>query len=133
VTRSFAGHAVRLPAYAVAVAASGLLTATLSQSRLVAFDSPAAALGFGLALGLVLAGIAPGLERLTAPVGCVSFAVAALAVSVLAFALVGSWLPGFRATFAGALVGGTLATLAAGAVFSLFDEGSEEAGPDADG
>lgn len=116
------GQPVRIAAYAVAVAASALMTATVSSERLVAFASVPSALGFGLLLGVALAGVALGVVRIAAPAGCGTFAIAALAVAVLAYVLVGVVEAGTRVTFAGALVGGVLAMLAAGAVFTLFDE-----------
>lgn len=120
--RGSLGTAIRLASYAVAVAASGLLATTISQERLVAFGSAPAALAFGLLLGGVLAAVAPLLNRVAPPAGCFGFAVVALALGVLVYALVGTALPGFRVTFAGSIVGGVLAMLAAGAVFSLLDE-----------
>ena len=112
----------RTVAYLIGAAVSALLVATLSSERLVGYASVPSVALFALALGLACSAIAPLMARLVAPVGCLPFAGVAFAVCALLFWLFGAVSPGMAVTPLGAVVGAAIATIAAGAVFTVLDE-----------
>ncbi|MCC6313064.1 MAG: phage holin family protein [Thermomicrobiales bacterium] len=112
----------RAVAYIVAATIAALLVATISQERLLSYDSVLAVAAFALVLGAANAALAPLLGRFVTALGCLPFALGALLVNVALFVAATELSAGVRVTAAGVLVGATIATAASGAVFSAIDE-----------
>ena len=113
---------VRLAVYIVAACVAALLLGTISEQRLVSYESRTALFLFAGILGLLNAIIKPVLQTLALPLTCLTFGLAALVVNAGLFALATALTPGMRVTLAGAAFGAVLASLASGVIFSLIDE-----------
>lgn len=116
------GLAWRLVAYVVAAATAALLVATISQQRLVAYESRSAVVLFALVLGLLNAVVKPLLRLLTLPLTCLTFGLFALVLNAGLFAIAARVTPGMTVTVWGAVIGAVIASVAGGVIFSLFDE-----------
>jgi putative membrane protein len=113
---------VRLAVYIVAACVAALLLGTISEQRLVSYESRTALFVFAGILGLLNAIIKPVLQTLALPLTCLTFGLAALIVNAGLFALATALTPGMRVTVAGAAFGAVLTSLSSGVIFSLIDE-----------
>ena len=112
----------RLIAYVLAAAAAALAVGSVSEQRLVAYDSRTALFTFALILGLINATIKPILRILTLPLTCLTFGLFALVLNAALFG-VAAWLtPGMTVTTWGAVLGAVVASIAGGLIFSVLDE-----------
>jgi len=112
----------RLMAYVLAAAAAALAVGSVSEQRLVAYDSRTALFTFALILGLINATIKPILRILTLPLTCLTFGLFALVLNAALFG-VAAWLtPGMTVTTWGAVLGAVVASIAGGLIFSVLDE-----------
>lgn len=114
-------HVIRIFAYAVAAAIAALATSTISQEWF-SFTSRESVLLFGLAMGVINAYIKPVVRTISIPLTCLTFGVFALVVNALLFALGAAIIPGIEVSAWGAVAGSLIASLAAGLMFSVFDE-----------
>ena len=112
----------RFLAYALASAVAALVVASISQERLVDYDSRTAVFAFALILGLINATIRPVLRLLTLPLTCLTFGLFAVVLNAALFGLAAWLAPGMRVTFWGAVVGAIIAAGASGIIFSVLDE-----------
>ena len=113
---------VRIVVYILAACVAALLLGTISEQRLVAYDSRTALFLFAGVLGLLNAVIKPVLQVLSLPITCLTFGLFALVVNAGLFALSAALTPGLRVTLIGTVVGALLTSIAAGVIFSLLDE-----------
>ena len=113
---------VRVAVYIVAACVAALMLGTISEQRLVSYESRTALFVFAGILGLLNAVIKPFLQTLALPLTCLTFGLAALIVNAGLFALATALTPGMRVTVAGAAFGALLTSLASGVIFSLIDE-----------
>jgi putative membrane protein len=120
---------VRILVYIIAACVAALLLGTISEQRLVAYDSRTALFVFAGILGLLNAIIKPVLQVLSLPITCLTFGLFALAVNVGLFAVAAALTPGMRVTVLGAAAGAVLTSIAAGVIFSLLDEESSQRRP----
>ena len=112
----------RLVAYLIANAVAVLAVGSISEQRLVAYESRSAVFVFAILLGLINAFIRPLLSLLTLPLTCLTFGLFALVLNAGLFGLA-SWLtPGMEVTFWGAVAGSLIASVASGIIFSVLDE-----------
>jgi putative membrane protein len=117
---------VRIIVYMIAACVAALLLGTISEQRLVSYDSQASVFVFAAVLGVVNAAIKPVLQVLALPISCLTFGLFALVINAGLFAL-SVWLtPGMQVTTAGAVLGAVLTSVAGGVVFSLVDEFAAE-------
>jgi len=112
----------RLTAYVVAAAVAALLVASISERRLVAYESRTAVVAFALVLGAINAVVKPLLRLLTLPLTCLTFGAFALVLNAGLFALAARLTPGMTVTLWGAVVGAIVVSVAGGVIFSLIDE-----------
>lgn len=113
---------LRLVSYVLAAAAAALLVGSISEQRLVAYESQTAVFIFALVLGLLNATIRPVLRILTLPLTCLTFGAFALVLNAALFGLAAWLTPGMTVTAWGALVGALVASIAGGIAFSVLDE-----------
>lgn len=112
----------RIVVYIAAAAVGALVVATISEQRLVAYESEAALAVFAILLGLLNATIVPVVRLLTLPISCLTFGLFALLVNAGAFALAATLTAGMTVTFWGAIVGAIAVSVAGGVIYSLVDE-----------
>lgn len=112
----------RLIAYVLAAAVAALLVASISERRLVAYESRSAVTVFALVLGVMNATVKPVLRLLTLPLSCLTFGLFALLLNAGLFALAARLTPGMTVSFWGAVIGAAIASVTGGVIFSLFDE-----------
>lgn len=112
---------VRILAYALAAIVAALATSTISREWF-SFDSSQSVLIFGAVMGVINAYIKPAVRFISIPITCLTFGVFALVVNALLFALGAAVVPGIEISTWGAVVGAIFASLAAGLMFSVFDE-----------
>ncbi len=113
---------MRLLAYLIANMVATLTVGSISEQRLVSYESLPAVFVFAIILGLINAFIRPVLRFLTLPLTCLTFGLFALALNAALFG-VAAWLtPGTEITFWGAVVGSLIASVASGIIFSVLDE-----------
>ena len=112
----------RFVAYAIAAAVAALLAASISQERLVSYSSVEAVAVFALAMGLLDTSIVPVLRVVTFPLTCLTFGLFALLLNAGVFGLAALVAPGMVVTFWGAVLGGIIASITSGVVYSLMDE-----------
>ena len=109
-------------AYLIANMVAVLTVGSISEQRLVAYESRTAVLVFAIVLGLINAFIRPLLRLLTLPLTCLTFGLFSLVLNASLFGLA-SWLtPGMEVTFWGAVVGSLIVSVASGILFSVLDE-----------
>ena len=112
----------RIIAYLVANTVAALTVGTISEQRLVSYESRTAVFLFALILGLINAFIKPVLSLLSLPLTCLTFGLSAIVLNAGLFGLA-SWLtPGMEVTFWGAVLGAIVASVASGIIFSVIDE-----------
>jgi putative membrane protein len=117
---------VRILVYMIAACVAALLLGSISEQRLISYDSQTAVFVFAAVLGVVNAAIKPVLQLLALPVSCLTFGLFALVINAALFAL-SVWLtPGMQVTTAGAVLGAILTSVAGGVIFSLVDEFAAE-------
>lgn len=121
---------VRVLVYMIAACVAALLLGTISEQRLVAYDSQAALFLFAAILGLLNAAIKPVLQVLSLPITCLTFGLFALVINAGLFGLAAVLTEGVRVTVVGAVVGALLTSIAAGVIFSVLDEQAAERRPD---
>jgi putative membrane protein len=112
----------RLIAYLIANTVAVLTVGSISEQRLVAYESQTAIFVFALILGLINATIKPVLSLLTLPLTCLTFGLFALLLNAGLFGLAAGLTPGMEVTFWGAVLGAIVASVASGIIFSLMDE-----------
>lgn len=120
--RQGGGLVWRFAAYVVAAAVAALLVASISERRLVAYESRTAVTIFALLLGAMNAIVKPLLRLLTLPLTCLTFGLFALLLNAGLFALAARLTPGMTVTFWGAAIGAAVASVTGGVIFSLLDE-----------
>lgn len=113
---------VRVGVYMLATCVAALLVGTISEQRLVAYETRTALFVFAALLGISNAAIRPALAVLTLPISCLSFGLIALGLNAGLFALAAWLTPGLRVTPAGAVIGAIVTSIAGGIIFSLLDE-----------
>lgn len=112
---------VRIFAYALAAIVAALATSTISRDWF-SFDSSESVLLFGAVMGFINAFIKPVVRVISIPLTCLTFGLFALLINALLFALGGAIVPGIEISNWGAVAGAIIASLAAGLMFSVFDE-----------
>ncbi len=120
--RQGGGLVWRFAGYVVAAAVAALLVASISERRLVAYESRTAVTIFALLLGAMNAIVKPLLRLLTLPLTCLTFGLFALLLNAGLFALAARLTPGMTVTFWGAAIGAAVASVTGGVIFSLLDE-----------
>lgn len=113
---------VRVISYVAAAAAAALLVGSISEQRLVAYETRTAVFTFALVLGLINATIRPVLRLLTLPLTCLTFGAFALVLNAALFGLAAWLTPGMTVTTWGAVFGAVAASIAGGIIFSVLDE-----------
>lgn len=99
-----------------------LTVGSISEQRLVEYQSREAIFIFAIIVGLLSAYIKPVLGLLTLPLTCLTFGLFALVLNAFLWG-VAAWLtPGMNVTLWGAVVGSLLTSIVAGIIFSLLDE-----------
>jgi putative membrane protein len=111
-----------LIAYVLAAGLAALTVGSISEQRLVAYDSRTAIFTFALLLGLINATIRPVLRILTLPLTCLTFGLFALVLNAALFGLAARLTPGITVSTWGALLGGIVASIASGVIYSVIDE-----------
>jgi putative membrane protein len=114
--------AVRVLAYVLASAVAALLVGSISEQRLVSYQSREAIFLFAAILGLVNATIKPVLQLLTLPLTCLTFGLFALLLNAGLFAAAAWLTPGMQVSPWGAILGAIVTSVAGGVIFSLLDE-----------
>jgi putative membrane protein len=117
---------VRIIVYMIAACVAALLLGTISEQRLVSYESQTAVFVFAAVLGIVNAAIKPVLQLLALPITCLTFGLFALVINAALFALAVWLTPGMHVTTAGAVLGAILTSIASGVIFSLIDEFAAE-------
>lgn len=112
---------VRILAYALAAIVAALATATISREWF-SFDSRESVMIFGAVMGVINAFIRPVVRLISLPLTCLTFGLFAFVINALLFALGAYVVPGIELTAAGAVLGSLIASIAAGLMFSVFDE-----------
>ena len=112
----------RFVAYAIAAAVAALLAASISQERFVSYASVETIAVFALVMALLNTSIVPVLRVATYPVTCLTFGLFALLLNAGVFGLAALVAPGMAVTFWGAVLGGIIASITSGVVYSLMDE-----------
>jgi len=112
----------RLIAYVVAGGAAALIVGSISEQRLVAYDSRTAVFTFAVLLGLINATIRPVLRVLTLPLTCLTFGLFALVLNAALFGLAARLTPGITVSTWGAVLGAIVASVASGVIYSVIDE-----------
>lgn len=112
---------VRILAYALAAIVAALATATISRNWF-SFDSTESVMIFGAVMGVINAFIRPVVKLISLPITCLTFGLFAFVINAGLFALGGSIVPGVEVNMWGAVIGSLIASVAAGIMFSVFDE-----------
>lgn len=112
---------VRIVAYALAAIVAALGISSISREWF-SFDSSASVLLFGAAMGVINSVIRPVVKTISLPITCLTFGLFAFVINALLFALGAALIPGVEVSGWGAFVGGIMASLASGLIFSVFDE-----------
>ena len=113
---------VRVVSYLLANAAAVLTVGSISEHRLVAYESRSAIFVFALIVGVINATIRPVLRLLTLPLTCLTFGLFALVLNAALFGLAAWLTPDMEVTTLGALVGAIVASIFSGIIFSVLDE-----------
>jgi putative membrane protein len=113
---------VRVIVYMLATCVAALLLGTISEQRLVSYESRSALFLFAALLGLFNAGLKPILHVLALPITCLTFGLFALVVNAALFGLAAWLTPGLHVTMWGAILGAVITSVASGVIFSLLDE-----------
>lgn len=119
--RRIAGNMVRIFAYALAAIVAALATSTISDEWF-SFDSSESVLLFGAIMGVINAFIKPVVRFISIPLTCLTFGLFSLLINAVLFALGAALVPGIEVSNWGAVVGAVISSLAAGLMFSVFDE-----------
>lgn len=112
----------RVVAYIVGSMVAVLALGTIFQDRFVTYDSEAAVLIFGIALGVLTAYAKPVLKVVSLPLTCITFGLFALVINAVLFGLAAFVTPGLSVTGWGALIGAVFASVTNGIVYSVVDE-----------
>ncbi len=113
---------VRVVAYLLANAAAVLTVGSISEQRLVAYESRSAIFVSALVVGVINATIRPVLRLLTLPLTCLTFGLFSLVLNAALFGLAAWLTPGMDVTSLGAVVGAIVASIFSGIIFSVLDE-----------
>jgi len=81
---------------------------------------------FGALLGILSFFVKPIIQAVSLPVTCLTFGLFALVIETAFFALAGQVAPGIEITLLGAAVGGVVASVLSGIIFSVLDDDSVE-------
>ena len=112
----------RFIVYTIAACVAALFVGTLSEQRLISYDTRTAVFVFGALLGLLNAAVKPVLQFLALPITCLTFGLFAVVINVAMFALAAWLAAGMTITFLGAVLGAIVTSIASGVMFSLVDE-----------
>lgn len=112
----------RLLTYIIGAIVATLVVGSISEQRLVEYESREAIFIFALLVGLISAYIKPVLRILTLPLTCLTFGLFAFVLNAALWGLAAWLTPGMDVTFWGAVVGSLLTSLTASVIFSLVDE-----------
>ncbi|HEV2107490.1 MAG TPA: phage holin family protein [Thermomicrobiales bacterium] len=112
----------RLLTYVIGATLATLVVGSISEQRLVRYESYEAIFIFALIVGLLSAYIKPVLTFLTLPLTCLTFGLFALVLNALLWGFAAWLTPEMAVTGWGAVVGSLLTSLVAGVIFSLVDE-----------
>ena len=113
---------VRLFAYTIGSIVAVLAAGTLLPPSWVSYDDQQAVVLFGIALGCLTTFVKPILSALTLPVSCLTFGIFSVILNGALFWLAAELAPGISAEYAGAAVGGVLAAIINGVIFSVVDD-----------
>ncbi len=112
----------RLLTYIIGAIVATLVVGSISEQRLVDYQTREAIFIFALLVGLISAYIRPVLGLLTLPLTCLTFGLFAFVLNAALWGLAAWLTPGMNVTFWGAVVGSLLTSLTASVIFSLVDE-----------
>lgn len=115
-------HLNRLIAYLVAALLAVLIAGSISSNRLVGYEDRESVLFFALVLGAINAYIKPVIALISIPITCLTFGLFALVINAAMFGLAAWLVPGVTASFWGAVLGGIIASVLSGLIFSVMDE-----------
>ena len=107
---------LRLFAYVVGSIVAVLAAGTLLPPDWVSYNDQQAVLLFGLALGALTTFVKPMLSALTVPISCLTFGIFSVILNGALFWLAAQLAPGITVDYAGAAVGGVLATIINGVI-----------------
>ena len=113
---------LRCFAYSVGSIVAVLAAATLLPIEWVTYSGERAVLLFGLALGLLSALVKPILAALTVPISCLTFGIFSIILNGALFWVAAQLVNGMSVSYLGAVIGGVLAAIINGAIFSVVDE-----------
>ncbi len=112
---------VRLVAYLIGSLLAVLIVGSISE-RLVDYEDREAVLIFALVLGFANAYVRPAVRIVTLPLTCLTFGLFALVVNAAFFGAAAWLVPGIDANFWGAVLGGAIASIVSGIIYSVIDE-----------
>lgn len=112
---------VRIFAYALAAMVAALATSTISDTWFW-FESSESVLIFGGIMGVINAFIKPVVKLISLPLTCLTFGLFSFVINAALFFLGASVAPGIEVSNWGVVAGSIIASLAAGLMFSVFDE-----------
>jgi putative membrane protein len=112
---------VRFLAYTVGSIVAVLAAGTLLPPEWVSYSDQQAVMLFGLALGLLTTFVKPILSGLTLPISCLTFGIFSVILNGALFWLAAQLAPGIAVDYVGAAVGGVLAAIINGVIFSIVD------------
>ncbi len=112
----------RLALHIAAASIVLLAMAAISPARLLDFDRFLPFAITALISGALISEVTPILRRISKATGCLTNALVTMLTSAGVLWLLGTVLPGMRITTAGVVIGAALMMLAAGVLFTLFDE-----------
>jgi putative membrane protein len=112
----------RVIAYIIGSMVAVLALGTLFKSHFVTYDSEAAVLIFGIALGVLTAFVKPVLKFVSLPLTCLTFGLFALVINAALFGLAAWLTPGLSVTVWGAVIGAIFASVINGIIYSVVDE-----------
>ena len=113
---------IRLVPYIAGGMAAVLLIGTVFGDRLATYEDEVSVLLFGAALGALTFLVKPLISTISLPVTCLTFGLFALVIDAIFFALAARIAPGVEVTWLGAFVGGMVAAMISGIVFSIIDD-----------
>ena len=112
---------VRFFAYTVGSIVAILASGTLLPVDWVSYRDEQSVLVFGLALGLLTTFARPILKALTMPISCLTFGIFSVILNGALFWVAADLAPDIDVSYAGALVGGVIAAVVNGVMYSVVD------------
>ncbi|HQY31139.1 MAG TPA: phage holin family protein [Thermomicrobiales bacterium] len=113
---------LRAFAYSIGSIVAVLAAGTLLPPDWVTYDGQQAVVLFGLVLGLLSTFLKPMLSALTMPISCLTFGVFSVILNGALFWLAAQLVPGMSVSYVGAALGGVLAAIINGVIYSVVDE-----------